>query len=239
MSGQVVAPRGDILAPSPARAARISRKQLAIAAGALAIGIGAAWYGYDWWTVGRFIETTDDAYVGGDVTVIAPKVPGFIAEVAVTDNQQVHAGDLLLRLDNRDYKAALDRAAAAVAAQTATIANLDASRQLQLSVINGARAGVSAADAETVRSRDDQVRFKVLAADNAASVQVFQKADAEYKEAVAAGERARATLEAANRQLDVIATQKQQVEAALAGADAERETARLNLSYTELRAPVD
>ncbi|HMA48275.1 MAG TPA: HlyD family secretion protein [Magnetospirillaceae bacterium] len=216
-----------------------SKKRLAAAGIGLLAAIGAATFGYHWYSVGRFLESTDDAYVGGDVTVIAPKVPGFIAEVAVTDNQLVHAGDLLVKLDDRDYKAALQRAEAAVAAQTATLANLDASRQLQLSVIAGARAAVSAADAETVRTRDDQARFKVLAADNAASVQVFQKADAEYKEALAAGERARAALEAANRQLDVIAAQKQQAEAALAGADAERETARLNLSYTELRAPVD
>ena len=216
-----------------------SRRRLAVAGIALLAGLGAATFGYHWWSVGRFIETTDDAYVGGDVTVIAPKVPGFIAEVAVTDNQKVHAGDLLVRLDDRDYKAALARADAAVQAQTATLANLDASRQLQFSVIAGARAAVAASDAETVRARDDQVRFKSLAADNAASIQVFQKADADYKEALAAGERARAALEAANRQLDVIATQRQQAEAALAGADAERETARLNLSYTELRAPVD
>ena len=166
-------------------------------------------------------------------------MPGFIAEVAVTDNQLVHAGDLLVRLDDRDYKAALDRAGAAVAAQTAALANLDASRQLQLSVINAARAAVTAADAETTRSHDDQVRFKALAADNAASIQVFQKADAEYKQAVAAGDRTRAQLEAATRQLDVIAAQRQQAEAALAGAQADLETARLNLSYTELRAPVD
>ena len=216
-----------------------SRRRLALAGIGVVAAIGGAVFGYHWWSVGRFLESTDDAYVGGDVTVIAPKVAGFIAEVAVTDNQKVHAGDLLVRLDDRDYKAALTRAEAAVAAQNATIANLDASRQLQLSVINGARAGVAAADAETVRSRDDQIRFKALAADNAASIQVFQKADADYKQALASGDRARATLEAATRQLDVIATQRQQAEAALAGAKAELETATLNLGYTELRAPVD
>jgi membrane fusion protein (multidrug efflux system) len=216
-----------------------SRRRLAIAGIGLIAVLGAATFGHHYWTVGRFLESTDDAYVGGDVTVIAPKVAGFIAEMAVTDNQMVHAGDLLVRLDDRDYKAALDRATAAVAAQTATLANLDASRQLQLSVINAAKAGVTAADAETVRTRDDQARFKALAADNAASTQVFQKADAEYKQAVAAGDRARAQAEAATRQLDVIATQRQQAEAALAGAQADLETAKLNLGYTELRAPVD
>ena len=77
----------------------------------LGIGLAAACYGYRWWTVGRFIESTDDAYVGGEVTVIAPKVSGLIAEVAVTDNQATHAGDLLGKLDDRDYRAALAKTA--------------------------------------------------------------------------------------------------------------------------------
>ncbi len=225
--------------PATGSPAKTNRKKLALAGIGLIAVIGAAAFGHHYWTVGRFIESTDDAYVGGDVTVIAPKVAGFVAEMAVTDNQMVHAGDLLVRLDARDYKAALDRAEAAVAAGEATLANLDANRQLQQSVIAGARAGVAAADAETVRARDDQSRFKALAADNAASIQVFQKADAEFKQAVASGDRTRASLEAANRQLDVIATQRLQAEAALAAARADRETAKLNLSYTELRAPVD
>src|SRR5271169_4798135 len=107
----------DVIARPSVRRARVSWKQLAMAGAALVVGIGAAWLGYQWWTVGRFIESTDDAYVGGDVTVIAPQVAGFIAEVAVTDNQAVHAGDLLIKLDDRDYRAALAKATAAVAAQ--------------------------------------------------------------------------------------------------------------------------
>jgi len=103
MSGQAV--ERDIIARPPVRAASLSRRQLGLAGAALLVGIGAAWYGQHWWTVGRFIETTDDAYVGGDVTVIAPKVAGLIADVAVTDNQAVRAGDLLLKLDDRDYRA--------------------------------------------------------------------------------------------------------------------------------------
>src|SRR5450755_572106 len=90
--------------------------------------IGAVIFGVHWWTVGRFIESTDDAYIGGDVTVIAPKVSGFISQLAVTDNQQVHAGDLLIKLDDRDYRAALSKADAAVAIQQATLANLEATR---------------------------------------------------------------------------------------------------------------
>ncbi len=169
MSDQAIAARGDILAPPQVRAARVSRKQLLIAAAALALGIGAAAYGYNYWTVGRFIETTDDAYVGGDVTVIAPKVAGFIAKVAVTDNQAAHAGDLLVKLDDRDYRAALAKAEAAVAGQQATLGNLVAQRSLQQAVIAQAQAELTATAAEILRSKADVDRYRTLALDHAAS----------------------------------------------------------------------
>ena len=237
MSGQVL-PR-DIIAPTPVRQAKLSRKQLGLAGAALLVGIGAAWYGHHWWTVGRFIETTDDAYVGGDVTVIAPKVSGLIAEVAVTDNQPVHAGDLLVKLDDRDYRAALAKAAAAVAGQQATLANLEANRRLQEAVIAQADAELTATAAEIARTRPDVDRYRNLTQDQFASVQRFQQAQADYQKALAADARARAALDAAQRQLAVIDTQKQQTAAALAGAIADRDTAQLNLGYTELRAPID
>jgi membrane fusion protein (multidrug efflux system) len=214
-------------------------RRLAYLGLALLIGLGGAWYGDQWWTVGRFIESTDDAYVGGDVTVIAPKVAGFIVEVAVTDNQAVHTGDLLIKLDDRDYRAALAKANAAVAAQEATLANLDATRGLQESMIAQAEAEVAAAKAEVARSRFDVVRYSRLASDQYASLQRFQQADADDKKAIAAVEKARAALAAARRRLDVIDTQKQQARAALDQAIAERDLARLNLGYTELRAPID
>src|SRR5215472_6897150 len=150
MSGQVL--ERDIIARPPVRQASLSHRQLGLAGAALLIGIGAAWYGHHWWTIGRFIESTDDAYVGGDVTVIAPKVAGFIADVAVTDNQAVHAGELLVKLDDRDYQAALAKAVAAVAGQQATLANLDAQRRLQEAVIAQAQAELTATAAEIART---------------------------------------------------------------------------------------
>jgi membrane fusion protein (multidrug efflux system) len=218
---------------------RLDLRRLGFYGLALLIGLGATWYGHQWWTVGRFIESTDDAYVGGDVTVIAPKVAGFIAEVAVTDNQAVRAGDLLVKLDDRDYRAALARANAAVAAQEATLANLDATRRLQESMIAQAEAEVTAADAEVARSRFDVVRYSRLAYDQYVSLQRFQQADADNKKAIAGVEKARAAVAAARRRIDVIDTQKQQAQAALDQAIAERDLARLNFGYTELRAPID
>jgi membrane fusion protein (multidrug efflux system) len=237
MSGQVA--EREIIARPPVQQASLSGTQLGLAGAALLIGIGAAWYGDHWWTVGRFIESTDDAYVGGDVTVIAPKVAGFIADVAVTDNQAVHVGDLLVKLDDRDYRAALAKAVAAVAGQQATLANLDANRRLQETMIAQAQAELTATAAEIVRTKYDVDRYRNLAHDQFASAQRFQQADADYQKAQAADARARAVLEAAQRQLDVIDTQKQQTAAALAGAIADRDMAQLNLGYTELRAPID
>jgi membrane fusion protein (multidrug efflux system) len=229
----------DVVARPPMRISRRSRRRLALAGAAFLTVAAAGWYGYDWWTVGRFIESTDDAYVGGDVTVIAPKVAGFIAEVAVADNQEVHAGDLLVKLDDRDYRAALAKAVAAVAGQQATLANLEATRRLQLATIGQAQAELAATAAEVTRTKYDVDRYRALSQDQFASAQRFQQADADYRKALAADAKARAALDAAECQLEVIETRKQQTQAALAGAIADRETAQLNLGYTELRAPVD
>jgi membrane fusion protein (multidrug efflux system) len=229
----------DVAVRPRGRTWRVSRRQLGLAGAALLVGIGAAWYGHQWWTVGRFIESTDDAYVGGDVTVIAPKVAGIIADVAVTDNQSVHAGDLLVKLDDRDYRAALAKAQAAVAGQQATLANLEANLRLQEAVIAEAKAELVATAADIARSKYDVDRYRALARDQFASAQRFQQADADYQKALAADQKSRAALEAAQRQLDVIETQKQQTSAGLAGAIADRDAAQLNLGYTELRAPID
>jgi membrane fusion protein, multidrug efflux system len=226
--------RDTSAAPTKPRT-RLDRSRLALSGIAFAIGLGAAAYGIHWWTVGRFVETTDDAYVGGDVTVISPQVPGFIAEVAIGDNQPVHAGDLLVKLDDRDYRAALAKADAAVAGEQATLANLEARRQVQQSLITEAQAHIAAADADTVRARDDEARYRQLSRSRR-----YRSRPSRRRRAPTRRRPPPATARAAAaHQLEVIATEKQQTEAALAGAIAERDTATLNLAYTELRAPVD
>lgn len=226
--------------PIPPRSLpRALGKRLALACLGFVVAVGAIWYGYQWWAVGRFMVSTDDAYVGGEVTVIAPKVAGLIAQVAVTDNQAVRAGDLLVKLDDRDYRAALEKAVAAVAGETATIANLEATRRLQEAMIEQAAAEIAAADAEVARAQYDVTRYRQLASDQFASAQRFQQADADHKKASAAADKARAALTAAQRRLEVIDTQKEQAQAALAQATADRDIAGLNLGYTELRAPID
>ena len=217
---------------------RISRRAALVASAAL-IGSAAVWYSWYWLREGRFIESTDDAYVGGEVTTLASKVPGFVQTVAVTDNQRVKAGELLVKLDDRDYRAQLDRAEASVDAQNATLANLDATVRLQHAAIEQARAEISATTAELERAKYDADRYRTLSDGQNASLQRYQQADADYKKALAADQKAHAALEAAERKLDVIETQKQQARAALGQAVAERNLAQINLGYTEIRSPID
>ncbi|MDY7560006.1 HlyD family secretion protein [Pseudomonas sp. 10B1] len=218
---------------------RLTLKRVLLWVVLAAVLIGLVVFGVRWWTVGRFIQSTDDAYIGGDVTVIGPKVSGYIIDLKVTDNQQVHAGDLLVKIDDRDYVAALHKTEGAVAAQEALLANLDATEQLQYAVIGQAKASIDATNAETVRSRDDQARYQKLVGQQAVSVESAQRADATFKTAQANGAKAQASMLATQRQIAVISTQKQQARAALMQAKAERDMAQLNVGYTELRSPVD
>lgn len=216
-----------------------SRKRALGLAAVLIAAAGALYGGHWWWSVGRFVETTDDAYVGGDTTVVAPKVAGFIARVAVADNQTVHAGDLLVRLDDRDYRARLAAATAGVERARAALANLAAQRRLQDAMVDRARAEIGAHAAEATRARYDRDRYRKLAVDRFASVQRYQQAEADYRKAAAGDRAAHAALTASRRKVDVIDTEIGQAQAALDAARAERDLARLDLSYTDIRAPID
>jgi|SRR5271165_2263262 len=181
---------------------RIPRKKLALAGLALATALSASWYAYFWWTVGRFLETTDDAYVGGNVTPISPQVAGFVSEILVEDNQAVRAGQLLIRLDARTYQAALDRAAATLRQQEAALENLRAKHTLQQSIIRQAEADLAGKMAEAEFAKVDAERYKSLAATEfAGSHQNAQKTNAADLSANAAVASARAKAEAARQQL--------------------------------------
>ncbi|TCV92904.1 membrane fusion protein (multidrug efflux system) [Luteibacter rhizovicinus] len=205
---------------------------------ALVATLGAVVWGWHWWTLGRFLATTDDAYVGGDITAIAPKVAGFIDEVRVTDNQRVHAGELLVRLDDRDYRAQAEQAAAAVTSAQAAIANLDARRHLQSATIDETRAGTFATAAEVVRAGTDVERYRHIVG-SAVSRQVLDQADATHKKSLADDARARSAVKASERQLDVIDAERSQAVATLAQAQAALRVAELNLEHTRLVAPID
>jgi len=217
---------------------RLNRRVGLAALGVLVAG-GIAWYGWNWWEVGRFIQTTDDAYVGGNVTTISPHVAGFVSKILVGDNQFVKAGQLLIELDDRDYKANLAHAEAVVANQTAALANLHAKYDLQQSMIGEAEAKLAASQADAGYARVDAARYHALAVTTFGSLQNDQKAFAADRKAAAAVRSGQAGLDAAQQQLRVIDTEVAETRASLAQAQADLRTAQLDLGYTRICSPID
>jgi membrane fusion protein, multidrug efflux system len=237
-TADIAAPREAVALPGRIRL-RLSRKQLLLAALAFLIVAGVAGFGRYWWTTGRFLESTDDAYVGGNVTALAPHVPGFVSQILVADNQYVTAGQLLITLDDRDYKAALAHAEATVGKQQATLANLHAQYDLQQSMIAQADANLAAAKAAAQFAGEDAVRYRTLAATTFGTVQNDQRAASTDRRAQADVAANEATFNAAKQKLAVIDTEIAETQADLAQAQADLATARLNLGYTEIRSPID
>ena len=238
MSEETINMRIARVAVRPTAKLRLSRRTLILAALGL-LTLAALWYGEQWWTVGRFIESTDDAYVGGDVTAIAPHVAGFVAQILVKDNQYVHAGQPLIRLDARDFQAALDHASATVSERHADLASLEARATLQQAVIQQAMADLAAKKADAVFAGQDDARYRTLARIAFASRQTEERAIARNQTAQAAVLAASAGLDAAKQQLAVLESEIAGAKAAEAQAEADLATAKLNLGYTEIDAPVD
>jgi membrane fusion protein (multidrug efflux system) len=222
-----------------ATAPRISLKKLSLLGLGCALALAACGYGYYWWTFARFFEETDDAYVGGNVTPIAPHISGFIAQIMVTDNQQVQAGQLLIRLDDRDVRAAVDHAAAILDQHQATLAGLQAKYALQQSVIEEADADVAGKTAQAAFAKVDAERYHMLAVSESGSRQNEQRTSALDKQSQAAVASAQAGFVAAKQQIGVLDAQIAEAKAAIAQANANLRTARLNLSYAEIRSPID
>jgi membrane fusion protein (multidrug efflux system) len=223
---------------SGARPRRSMRRLFLFALVLIAI-CGAGLYGRYWWIQGRWLETTDDAYVGGDTTTLSPQVAGQIVEVLVGDNQKVSAGDVLVRIDPRPFRAALARAVATVQQQEAALQNLRERRELQGMAIDQAQSDLSAKTAAAIFTGQEVDRYKALAQSDAGSKQNAQKAVAADEQAKAGVAGSRAGLAAANQQIKVLESQIAETQAVLAGAQADLATARLNLSFTEIRSPID
>lgn len=232
---QAAASREAVTTDRPARQRRVPWMRIAVAAVVVAVAAAAL----DWLFVLRFQESTDDAYVGGDVTVLAPKVNGFVDKILVTDNQRVKAGDVLVQLDARDYDAKLAQASAEVDSARSAVAELEAKQQLQYAVIGQHAADRNASSAELTRASSDRVRYRELVKSDAVSNQIVERADADYAKADAAVARSDAALLASKRQLDVLGAQLADARARVNTALAAQRVAALNVEYTTIRSPVD
>ncbi len=235
---QVEAPAPATPAAAPPDRKRTVRRLLMVGAG-LAILAAGGYYGHDYWTVGRFDVSTDDAYVQADSTTVAPKVSGYIDSVLVADNERVTAGQVLARIDARDFVVALQQAKADVDAARAAIAGKQAQLDAQQSVIDSARATIGVDQADAAFANQDNQRYATLAASGYGSQQNAQQAASRIAAARAAVARDEATLATALKQVDLLQAALAQAQAILAHDEAVQHQAELNLSYATIVAPVD
>ncbi len=213
------------------------RRKIVIAAVALALALGGygGWY---WWTELRFYQSTDDAYIASDVSVISPKIEGYIKEVRVRENQAVKKGAVLFVIDDSDFAAKLAQAQAAVATEEAAVATYGSRLDLQQAMIAQAQATVESAEADLTRTQQDYQRYRALMTTDFASRQRFEQAQADARKAEAETAKSQAALAAAKSQLGVLGSQRQEEAAKLQQARANLALAQNNVDSTVIRAPV-
>ncbi|MGF6427894.1 HlyD family secretion protein [Bradyrhizobium sp. Pha-3] len=205
----------------------------AIGAVLLAAAIGG---GYLYMDYSGHFESTDDAFIAARQSALAPKISGYITAVPVTDNQHVAAGDVIARLDDRDYRVALAQAEAQVAAARANIENVDAQLDVQQAQISANQAQVDQAQAALVFAQQQATRYQHLEQSGYGTVQNSEQFTSQLHQQQAALLSAQATLNLAQRQVESLKAQRKSAVANLAQAEAQRDQARLNLSYTTVTA---
>jgi membrane fusion protein (multidrug efflux system) len=205
---------------------------------ALAI-VGICAVGVVWWLYARQYETTDDAFIDARTVPISSQVAGAIVNLAVTDNQTVDKGQVLFRIDDRNYQAAVDKAKAQVEESEATIANLAAQIAAQQARIEEAKRQVTQARAALTFAQQQNVRAQDLVKRGVGTVEAAQQAKSDQTQRQAAFNAAIAAETAAEKQIAVLRTQQKVAQGQLDSAKAQLALAEANLSRTVIRAPVD
>jgi membrane fusion protein (multidrug efflux system) len=225
--------------PSAAAALKRLHQHMVVTFAAAAIFVLAVAGTMYYWRYSRFIISTDDAYAQADSTIMASRVSGYVSAVQVEDNQHVKAGQILARIDDRDYRATLDQARADVQAAQAEVTNLQAQLAQQEALIARARASVAASQAALDLARINRTRSKKMAGIGFGSEQQSQEADARAREQVADLERDRAALTTTERQVDVLRAKLVQARALSERSQAVERRAELDVGYTTITAPID
>ncbi|PYE22227.1 membrane fusion protein (multidrug efflux system) [Paraburkholderia silvatlantica] len=235
MSTTAGAPVRDV--PDAAAApARSGAKRTILILLALAALVGAAvWLGH-WWVVGRFIESTDDAYLQADSVTIAPKVSGYVTDVYVADNQAVKAGDPLVKLDARQYQVALDQARANVDARMADIGNAQAQIEQQRANVAQAQAQQEVAQVSLRHANDEVARYAPLAATGAETTERLAELKSERDKAQATLAADAAAVTSARSQISALNAQLSQARAQLEAARANAAQSQLDLDNTVVKS---
>jgi membrane fusion protein (multidrug efflux system) len=224
-------------APVGRRRSRL--RLIALSAVAIAALIGLGYFGSEWWTTGRFMISTDDAYVGADTTTLAAKISGYVAAVTVDDNQQVLAGDVIATIDDGDYRLAVDAARDKVATQTATIDRIGKQVTAQQAAVDQAKAQFASAEAGATRMQLELARQQTLASTQFASRQTLEQAQANRDQAIAAVDNAKAAVAAAAANVDVLKEQQEEAARTLKELETSLAKAERDLSFAVIRAPFD
>ena len=235
--------QASIATPAAAQGAapakpKLSRKAIATAA-LLAVLAGGGWYGHYYWTAGRYLVSTDDAYVGAKNTTLAAKVSGYVEAVTVDDNAQVHAGDVIAKIDDGDYRLAVDSARGKVVTQQATIERIGKQIDAQQAAIDQAKAQLTSAQAGATRADLELARQQALAARDYASKQALETAQANKDQSKAAVAGAQAAVEAADANVAVLKAQQEEAARSLKELQTALAKAERDLSFTAIRAPMD
>jgi membrane fusion protein (multidrug efflux system) len=213
------------------------RSRLLLGAAVLILLAGTA-YGGRWLLVGRFLESTDNAYLQADNAVVAPKVAGYIATVEVGDNQTVTKGQVLARIDDRDYRIDVAQGEADIAQANAELANTAAQIEQQKAKFAQAEAVLIESKASAEFAGQEAVRFNGLVGSGAVSLKQAQQSQSELKRTSAAVAEAQANVDQVRKQMTVLESTNAKAEAMLKRAEAGLDQAKLRLSYTLLTAPV-
>jgi len=202
----------------------------------LALGL-AGWYGQYWWTTGRYLVSTDDAYVGAKNATLAAKITGYVADVLVDDNAHVHEGDIIAHIDDGDYQLAVKTARDNIATQQATVDRIGKQVAAQQAAVDQAQAQLASAQAGATRSELELKRQRDLAARSYATQQTLEQAQANRDQAAAAVQAGQAALEAAQAQVDVLKAQQVEALRTLDQFKTALAKAERDLSFTAIRAP--
>lgn len=236
------APAAEPAAVNPATAAAPTRsgKRKWIVRGAAALALAAAaWYGSHYYLVGRFLVGTDDAYVRANNTTLGARVSGHIAQILSGDNVPVHAGDVVLRIDDGDYRIAVDAARTKIATQQATVDRIGRQITAQESAVEQSKAQLVSAEAALKRAGLDFERQQALSTKGFASRATFEVSEAGRDQGVAMVKSAQAAFDAARDNVEVTRAQQAEARAQLAELQTVLAKAERDLDFTYVRAPVD
>ena len=226
-------------APAPVAGKRPPIRRLLLLAAAVIVVLGAGYYGYNWWTDGRFLVSTDDAYVSADTAAVTAKVAGYVKSVPASDNVRVKAGDPLVILDDADYRIALAQATAQVATGEATVERLAQQIDASNAAVTSAEAQLTAAEAGAENAKADFGRVQTLQEKAFASAAALDSARAAMDQTAAAVAAAEADISAAKANAAVAVAARTEAERSLDQYTLARDQAQLNLDHTIIRAPFD